>query len=220
MNLKNSLHISIYQGDDYLKYRTKKNLYNPGINSKFKTVWGNFMIATNWKHIYSKNLFAENIVSFSQYRLADKQSFNYTSNGTSYSSYNKFLSSFNDLTVQSNWKYQAMKTVNIDFGLNSSRVSYIPNFESTSMSKPSRTVSNNYETSLFIDNHITHKSLELNLGLRFIDYYADKSNSKVLEPRISFLINPNSNNQVSFSFTNVHQFSHMLFVSGSINETK
>lgn len=216
MNLKNSLHLSIYQGDDYLKYRTKKNLYNPGITSKFKTVWGNLMITTNWKHIYSKNLFAENIVSFSQYRLSEKQSFNYTSNGTSYNSYNRFLSSFNDLTVQSNWKYQPMKTVNIDFGLNSSRVSYIPNFQSTSTSKTSRTVSNHFETTLFIDNHITHKSLALNLGLRFTDYYAIKSNYKVLEPRISFLINPNSNNQVSLGFMNVHQFSHMLFVSGSI----
>jgi hypothetical protein len=70
-NAKNSFHFNIYQGDDYLNYWSKKDKQNPDNRNRMVTIWGNWLASLNWKQVVAKNLFAEQTISYTRYRLGE-----------------------------------------------------------------------------------------------------------------------------------------------------
>jgi hypothetical protein len=218
-NAKNSLHFNIYQGDDNLNYRAKKSKENPANKNHLSYTWGNWLASANWKHVVSSKLFSDNIVSFTRYRLRERQKYSYQGdNGLENIEY-KYLSTVQVIALQSAWKYQAMQKWAVDFGFKSSLAFNLPNYAYQS-NMPSATEKDQIptlETALYGDNKfdLPH-GFQLNAGLRFVNFNTKGFTDFALEPRLSLNKELSENQQLNLSYMRVNQFSHLLFTPGAL----
>ena len=218
-NPKNSFHFNIYQGDDNLNYRAKKEKENPENKNRLSYTWGNWLASANWKHVVSSKLFSDNIVSYTRYRLREKQKFSYQGdNGLENVEY-KYLSTVQVIALQSAWKYQARQNWAVDFGLKSSLTFNLPNYTFLSY-MPSTTGKDQIptlETALYFDNKFDLPyDFQLNAGLRFVNFNTKGFTDFALEPRLSLNKELSDNQQLNLSYMRVNQFSHLLFTPGSL----
>jgi hypothetical protein len=218
-NARNSLHFNIYQGDDRLNYWSKKAKENPGNKNHLSYTWGNWLASADWKHVVSAKLFSDNSISFTRYRLSEKQKFSFKGeNGIEKIEY-KYLSSVQAINLQSAWKYQARQKWALDFGFKSTLAFNLPNYTYQS-NMPSSTESDqipSLETALYTDNKISlPNGFQLNAGLRFVNFITTDFSAFALEPRVALNKELNTNHQLNLSYMRVNQFSHLLFTPGSI----
>lgn len=219
LNSKNSFHFNVYQGDDNMNYRAKKSKEYPANKNHLSYIWGNWLASVNWKHVVSSKMFSDNIVSYTRYRLREKQKFSYLGDlGLENVEY-KYLSTVQVIALQSAMKYQAMKSWAIDFGFKSSLTLNLPNYTYQSIlpGKTEKEQIPTLETALFVDNKFKLPyGFQLNLGLRFVNFNAEDFTQLALEPRFSLNKVLNTNHQLNLSYMRVNQFSHLLFTPGSI----
>jgi len=74
INKRNNLFFNLYQGDDYYNAWSKNNSKESEGKSRLKNVWGNWLFSTGWNHVASAKLFGVSGMSYTRYRLKDKQS--------------------------------------------------------------------------------------------------------------------------------------------------
>jgi hypothetical protein len=218
-NAKNSLHFNIYQGDDNLNYWAKKSKENPANKNHLSYTWGNWLASANWKHVVSSKLFSDNIVSYTRYRLREKQKYSYQGDYGLENVEYKYLSTVQVIALQSAWKYQAMQKWAIDFGFKSSLAFNLPNYTYQS-NMPSATEKEQIltlETALYGDNKFNLPyGFQLNAGLRFVNFNTNGFTDFAVEPRLSLNKELNANHQLNLSYMRVNQFSHLLFTPGSL----
>lgn len=218
-NLKNNISLNIYQGDDYLNFWSKKDEQDPKTYSYLKTIWGNWLISTNWEYLISNKVFSEQIISYSRYRLGEKQAFSFELDGNRYNEKKKFLSTLQDFTIQSNWRIQALKNWIIHFGLNYSLEIFLPSYEYSSLDinkvKSDHTLAN--ELSFYTENSLKiGEKVTVDIGYRLTRFATSTIIPIKIEPRITLTTNFKKNHQLSANFMNVNQFSHLLYTSGNI----
>ncbi|MFA6949583.1 MAG: carboxypeptidase-like regulatory domain-containing protein [Lentimicrobiaceae bacterium] len=218
-NLKNSIHFNIYQGDDYLNYWSKKDKQNPDNKNHQVTIWGNWLISLNWKHMVSKSLFSEQIISFTRYRLGEKQNFTYKAEDATYNYKSRYLSALQDFSFQSAWKYKPVKDWYLNFGFQASLIDHLPNYELY----PLQTVIENkewfktFESALYLDNTIIYRNgFKMDAGLRLVKFFASGYNTTVLEPRLILYKDLTKNHQINLSYMKINQFTHLLYTAGNI----
>ena len=213
-NARNSLHLNLYQGDDYLHFHTQRDsrIVN---NSRMNTIWGNWLVFARWNYMLSNKLFVKNSLSYTRYRLSDKA--RYDNDDGEFSS--AYLSSVQDVSLRSDWKYQAFMNWTMDFGAQASQLTHLPNrTRQTNLIVQSpdekyRAV----ETSAYIDNKITLlNSVKAFIGGRTVFYVNGDYHHFSFEPRLRLLIDVSKNHAFSMSYMAVSQNSQLLFTSGGI----
>lgn len=219
-NEKNSLHLNFYQGDDYFNYWIKNNEYrNENNKNRVNTNWGNWLGSLHWKSVINSNLFAENLISFTRYRLKNTQNSEYFYNDTSVYTYDyRFHSHLQDISYQSNWKYNPFEFWNIKFGLKTSFLEFLPSEEYSSNDNTPREFPsyNTNETALYLDNNFKFGAgFSADVGLRVVKFFTDSEIPIKLEPRLS-LHKQFGNQEISMSYMQTNQFSQLLFTPGSI----
>ena len=218
-NAKNSLHFNIYQGDDNLNYWSKKSKENPANKNHLSYTWGNWLASANWKHVVSSKLFSDNIISYTRYRLREKQKYSYQGDYELENVEYKYLSTVQVIALQSAWKYQARQRWAIDFGFKSSLAFNLPNYtyQSNMPSATEKDLIPTLETALYGDNKFNLPfGFQLNAGLRFVNFNTRGFTDFALEPRLSLNKELNLNHQLNLSYMRVNQFSHLLFTPGSL----
>lgn len=218
-NTKNSFHFNIYQGDDYLNYWSKKDKQNPDNKNHMITIWGNWLASLNWKHVVSKNLFAEQTISYTRYRLGERQNFTFKTENDITTNKGRYLSSLQDFSVQSGWKYQPVKNWAVNFGMKTSLMIHLPNYEFNSgqilQVEKEKTVT--IESALYLDNSFDlGKDFKIDAGLRFVKFFASGFKPSVLEPRLIIYKDLNKNHQLNLSYMRINQFTHLLYTAGNI----
>jgi hypothetical protein len=212
-NLKNSVSINAYYGDDYLSHWT--NSY--GVKTHNSNIWGNILVSTKWNRVISSKLFATTNLSYTKYRLKDKYSFTYL-DSTNNKYFENLKSTVSDYLLRSNWKYSITKNWLLNFGLESSLKLFSPNqIEKTNETVMSvkRILTN--ETAYYLGNNINiGKVLNLNLGARLVNYFNDDYFYCILEPRMSLNINIFEKHSINASYMKVSQCSHLIVTSGKI----
>lgn len=218
-NAKNSFHFNIYQGDDNLNYRAKKAKDNPENKNLLSYTWGNWLASANWKHVVSSKLFSDNTLSYTNYRLREKQKFTFRGDEGLENILYKYLSTAQVIALQSAWKYQIKQKWAIDFGFKTSLAFNLPNytFQSNMPSTTEKVYIPNFETALYSDNKFNLPyGFQLNAGLRFVNFNTGGFNVFALEPRLSMNKEITPTHQLNLSYMRVNQFSHLLFTPGSI----
>ncbi|MDX9782988.1 MAG: carboxypeptidase-like regulatory domain-containing protein [Bacteroidales bacterium] len=215
---KNSFSLNIYQGDDYLNYWSRNNS-NSTEKYRLNNVWGNWLISARLNSIVSSKLYTSNKISLTRYRLKESMKYSLTSSADTSKLNIRYISSVQDLSYRSDWKYNAFKNWTIDFGLHTSLLKFIPNdsYISTRTVQQSSDISNSLETALYTDNKITFlKNSQAILGLRLVNYITNDYVRFSFEPRININLSVAKNHMLNASYMRVSQFSHLAFTTGSI----
>ncbi|MDZ4205524.1 MAG: carboxypeptidase-like regulatory domain-containing protein [Bacteroidales bacterium] len=218
-NAKNSLHLNLFQVDDYMNFSAKTSKQNPANTNCIFYIWGNRMVSGAWKHMVSSRLYGENIIAYSSYRLREQQSLKYQQGRDILSMKSKSISSVQAITLISAWKFNAHRIWNVEFGLNNqyslSLPAYFTHFESDQSKKLNKIHTN--EAVFFADNNINLPfNFTANAGFRITHYSNSSFHKTSVEPRISLRKQFGSNQQLSIGYMVVNQFSHLLFTSGAI----
>ncbi len=215
-NKKNKFFINLYQGDDYFIASSKPESVFSNEKSTLTNVWGNFLVAGNWNYVASSKLFAESGVSFTRYRLKDKQTLE-EANDFNYK--NIFKSSVDDIALRSNWSYHLSNFYKIKFGGQHSFLRHNPyNLKQRGfLNSDERRVENSNHTALYLENKISiAKIIDFNIGLREVYYSNQSFNKQMLEPRASFTVKYSNNIKTNLSYMQINQTSHFL-MSTSVN---
>jgi hypothetical protein len=226
---KNSLYFNLYQGDDYLHFKTKKEQKTDAVGHIANT-WGNWLISARWNCLINSKLSVGNIVSFTRYRLNYR--YRYDNNGIQNHDNNagndtkmnekidiSFCSSIADWSIRSNWNYQHNNFISFQFGGSTSLLGHSPNSiynrVADSLTVLDRTRS--LESALYLAGHFKiARFLELETGARMIHYQISDYTSISVEPRIDLNILPLSNHIININYQIVTQNNHLLFTAGNI----
>lgn len=215
---RNSLHLNIFQGDDYLNLYSKKSKVNPANKNTLTNIWGNFMTSVGWKHQFSLRIYVESHLAYSRYRLRENQFFRYKEEGNIKTLQSRFLSSMDLASFNSTWKWQAGRAWKMEFGFNSALSKLMPGHTQSTRENsvvPKQTALTT-ETAFFIDNVINLAgNFRLNAGGRITVFTNSGYMAMLPEPRLGLHKRLGTNHQISAGYMRVHQFAHLLFTPGS-----
>ncbi|MBN2521591.1 MAG: carboxypeptidase-like regulatory domain-containing protein [Bacteroidales bacterium] len=218
-NEKNSYNLNFYQGDDYLNYWSDTKNNNSYEKHRMGNVWGNWLVSARWNTVLSSRLFISNSISYTRYRLKEYMKYS-VSDGTDTAHFKKkYLSSVQDLSFRSGWKYKVLKEWAIEFGLQSSLLLHMPNYtylSNQAEQQPTKLIKS-LESAIYFDNKITLLSnSEAILGMRIVNYSTQDYTDFSIEPRVKLNIAINSNQTLNLSYMKVTQYSHLIFTTGNI----
>lgn len=221
---KNRLFISFYTGKD--KYFVKmEESDNESINQAHQDLkWGNITGAIRWLSIISSKVSLNNTVYFTKF---DYNSSNYSleeqihddeklKKEYSYST----GSGIEEIGTKTKFDWFLNNHNNLKLGIDFSQKRFLPSFSSEyyndeysdlNIEKSSaKNVVEAVELSTYIENNIKFKKISANLGINFNGFYVNQKLYKYIEPRINtnFKITDNFNIQASYS--NAHQYLHLL----------
>lgn len=215
-NQRNSLHVNIYQGDDYLQLFSKP-VGRFGVEERFKTsnIWGNWLVSTNWKYVYSSKLFFDNTLSYTYYRLkntAKMVSENLTTKRSA-------KSGIQDVSLRSEVKYLVLDNWNVDFGLKASYLLFNPiSISGDNISNQINDEISSMEAVLYWDNKIQlWEKLDARLGLRWVNYLSKDFFHPSLEPRVSLSYAFLPKYSLNVSYMRVSQNAQLLYNIGNIS---
>jgi hypothetical protein len=216
---RNSLHINLYQGDDYMNFWSEHKTKTGSDNSRLKNIWGNWLASGRWNHVLSPRIFMANTLSYSRYRLSLGQSYSVTDTIKHPVFDRSYLSSVEDFSLRSNLKFQVLRGWSLETGLQASYLNHIPNsyYQSNLDSQPATQQLKALESALYADNRIIiGEKLEANIGLRLVYYASGGFSSIALEPRarLSFIMAPDQ--YLHLGYQRVTQNDQLLFTTGSI----
>jgi hypothetical protein len=200
LNNKSTLTLGIYNGDDIWNTRSgaSENL------SKQNTNWGNFSFSGKYQKIINEKTFLNTQLIYSNYyqRISQKEN-----------------------TSQSN-DPSGIKTHLFDIGFKNS-IEYFQNANSKTVIgmelinhnlTPSQDINikkskrlSGFSNSIFIDQEkLIMNRLQLNLGIRGVNYYIQEKHYNVLEPRFYAGLKINKSNSFFMSYVKMTQFLHQI----------
>lgn len=217
---RNSLHVNIYQGDDYMPIYGKSKLMQGSTLRKGNT-WGNWLASAQWKHLYASRLFFTTGLSFTHYRLKNelKTASGDSSNRVEY--YSKERSALQDVSLRSEMKYAATSYWGLHVGLKATSLLFVPyaSYDSyESRHRPSvEDKIHALEATLFIDNRLQiGKQVSADIGIRLTNYTTTAFTHFSPEPRISLSYSPLKILRLHGSYMRVSQNAQLIYNTGNI----
>lgn len=216
-NTRNTLAVNVFQGDDYLNVWNKKDK-NDHFNTKIraKNIWGNIMSAASWNCIISPKIFSKTNLSYSRYRVSDRQSY---TNSTVQGFNNKFTSKVQDISLNSCWSLSIIKDWLLVGGLHLSYYTNTPFDYKVSGENNSHTiiVEEIINSSFSLSNQFSlFKFVNAEIGARLGNYFLSDASQFFVEPRLDFSFNFNKLGTVNLNYMQVNQASHLLVSIGNI----
>lgn len=218
-NVKNSLHLNLYQGDDYMSFWSVQKSKTEKESGHLSHIWGNWLASGRWNHVVSPRVFMTNTLSLSRYRLNFFQSYVVTDTIRHPVFDREYRSSVQDLSLRSNLKIQILKGWSIEMGLQATSLVHIPNayYQSNLAIQSEKERIGAFESGLFLENKINLGTrIEANLGLRIVNYLTTGFSSVSLEPRARLSLNFAREQYLHMSYQKVSQNEQLLFTAGSI----
>lgn len=218
MNPKHSFYFSLYQGDDYLRYWSKKAQADQ-LKSKMKTVWGNWFASARWIYSNASSLTGNQTLSYMSYRLMDKQTVTFYGGSQNETLKNEVLSTVGDLSFRSAWKYQPVSWFTLGFGGQLSYYRHHPNQVTRSIESNSISTDliHSYETSLYVDgNWQLGSRLSGTAGFRASEYFNGKYHYFSPEPRLQVGYQLLENMELNVGYMYASQFSHLIITDGNV----
>jgi hypothetical protein len=216
---KNALSLNLYQGDDYLNFWSVYDKNNPNMSNHIGQTWGNWLLSGHWKRVFSSKLYTENIVSYNYYHNSLEQQYKDKIDGIKQNDESLDRSSVGDLSLRSAWKYSLIRDWNIEFGGQTSFITYEPTYiyRSNSLKPIQSEQFTSIESALYIDNKISLlPELLFQPSFRLTDYTNEGINHFRIEPRINLTYNASSHHSFNLNYMSVSQNSHLVFSKATI----
>jgi hypothetical protein len=216
-NNKNSYHINLYMGNDYINYSSivnNKRFESGKINNK----WGSWMLSGRWNTVVTPRLFVNNILSTTNYQLKTNYEYKSYSEHDSIEYDGNNLSLVNDLSFRSDWQYKVSMNYNVEFGAKMTTLGHIPN-KTTQINGVEQEYEHirSFENAAYVGNQIhLFNFIDANIGLRVVNFQNKGYSKTVLEPRVIINANLNPNHSINFTYQKMSQFAHLLFSSGTV----
>lgn len=211
---KNSVRASIYMGDDQWITR----VFDGDEQMRMKNKWGNILGSVAWKRVLSPKAQFNNTLSYTRYRLKDLRHFEYSyMDGSSDHFDSNYLSSVQDVTLKSDWRYRVVNGWAFDFGIQSSSLLFVPNqyWDSQEEAETEAEKIIALESVLYVENQFSiGKVVDLNLGIRGIQYMTKDYSDYCLEPRFDLSFSLSQSHTLNATYMRGSQYSHMVFSSG------
>jgi hypothetical protein len=216
-NSKNSFHINLYQGDDYLNYQTDYKNRDQEV-AKIRNTWGNWMLSGRWSRVVSPRLFVNNILSTTNYRLKVAHKYASISTQDTLEYQSRYFSRVNDFMFRSDWQYKLTPNYSIDFGAKASIYKHVPNkIEQSKLELAEFEQVYSIENVLYTDHNWSFwDKVYFDMGLRFVSFMNDGFSTYAFEPRVNVNVQMFPTQALNFNFQRVNQFSHLLLTSGVI----
>lgn len=219
LNERNRIFISGYFGDDKLRTDDRTVRTQSTIHAETNLGWGNATSSFRWNHTFSKTLFSNITLLFSNFKfsLADK----FQRTGTQPNSvHSTFSSGVRDYALKTDFDYAVSNAHNLKFGTMTTRHSYQPRaFRNTdavsNLDEESIQRYENTETGAYLeDNWQVSERSSLIAGVRLSGLQSSKQSYFFVEPRMSysFALLPRLHLNASYARTN--QFVHLLSNTG------
>jgi hypothetical protein len=185
-NESNYFSLNFYQGDDYLNYWSDSK--NFGENDKYRlgNFWGNWLVSGKWTSVVSPVLFSSTSISYTRYRLKEFLRFSIKDISDTVDYKRKYLSSVQEMSMRTAWKFNASSKWMLDFGLQTAYLSHLPNLfiESTNNSPTNTPRIGSLEGTVYLNNTIKFlKNSELAAGIRLTGYTSEGFTKISPEPR-------------------------------------
>jgi hypothetical protein len=213
VNAKTKLYFSaMYSGDNFSL--SDESIYN--LKYYAKVNWGNLASSLKINHIVNHKLFWNTAILYSQYDLTTNvQEVN---NSNAY--YLQYKTNIEDKGIKSDFTYFLNNSNTLKFGCIANLKDYLPDAAialNQSISSLNRRVKK-YETlesAVYLENEfkIGNKLLG-RAGARLNAYHYQNSSSLNTEPRLSLAYNFFDNWAIKSSYTQMHQYMHLLTTKG------
>lgn len=212
INDKNRIFVSVYIGDDNLKFKVK----DKPLKASYLISWGNILSSFRWNKVFSKKLFSNLTLAYSRYKYLNQ----IKSNDTIEDITSRYFSQINDFSLKYDFNYFPAENYTLNFGVQAIKHTFNPGtiYESFSAenSIPLKSVTgNNYirsaEGSFYLENKISINNFaDINAGIRITDNYIEKTHFFSIEPRISADFYPASESSFKLSYTETGQNIHLM----------
>ncbi len=218
INKNNRIYFSFYTGDDNLAFRIKDKIFNSPEKGSYTLRWGNFLSAVRWNKIYSPKLFSNLTLAYTRYRYVS--AFKHTVSDTRELMTDKYKTGINDLSLKYEFDYFVSGNYDIKTGIDFISHSFNPGVTQFLYQIKDSTVSDfevgnksvrAYEGSFYLENKIKIADfIDLNVGVRIADYFAEKNHFFSVEPRILCGVSITDKSAVKLSYTEMQQNVHLL----------
>lgn len=218
-DFKNSLSLNLYQGDDYLNWWADKENDRPDEKNHIGYIWGNWLVSARWNSVVSSKLFGASSISYTRYRLKETAKYTLLNSSDTTNFRMKYLSSVQDISFRSGWKYIPIKGLELEYGLQSSLLFHVPNY--TFRSEEDNTEGIHFitsvESALYFDGRLSLiPQVIFTPGIRIVNYNSQDYSDFSIEPRLNLNIAIHSDHIVNISYMKVTQFSHLILTAGNI----
>ncbi|MBN2893603.1 MAG: TonB-dependent receptor [Bacteroidales bacterium] len=226
LSAKNRIYVSFYTGKDkgFVKADESENDINTIQKAHQDIIWGNVTGAFRWQSILSPKISVNNTFFFTKF---DFSSSNYSleqqtiDNETLKKEYSYSAGSgIQEIGYKSKFDIFLNLSNNLKFGVNLSQKKFFPSFSSEyyndeyselniDKSSTNETIEA-LEFSSYIEDQIKTGIFSSNIGVNFNGFYVNKKLHKFIEPRISSKIQFSKNFNFQVSYSNIHQYIHLL----------
>lgn len=216
-NLKNTLSLSLYQGDDYINYWTRFESDGFAARGRRQTTWGNWLIAARWRKLYSNKLSSDLSLSYTQYRLKYKNVFERADSTEIPLVNNRFSSKLAEVRLQQKYDYDAKDWLSLEWGLEVYSRLFSPNqVNNIDFSSPVATY-NTFQADPYMQTRMQFLEYShLSIGGRLNSYFNQNYNAVDFSPRLSAFLGLNKNNHFTLHYDRTFQYAHLLFTGGFI----
>lgn len=216
-NAKNSFAFNIYEGDDYIHLWKHKNEKDDLERNSTTNIWGNLLVSGQWSSAISQRLFANNTLSFTQYRLKNASKSHIVNTIDTIDFFTKALSRVSDVSLRSDWKLHVDNAWTVEYGLQSSYLNYLPDhFSSSYTALMPSAHSHVFDNALYLDNKLKlGRCMEGSVGLRLNGFVNGNYQHWAIEPRLNLNFHFGSS-LLNLTAMRVTQNAHLLMTPGSI----
>ena len=214
---KNSFALNLYGGDDYLRiWKSESDQFGVERNS-IGNIWGNLLVSGQWNSVIKSKLFTANTLSFTHYRLKNKLKIYMANMIDTTDFFNKSISRVGDLSFRSDWKLYVANAWTLEYGLQSSFLTYQPNHFTRSVSLTSNADrSSVFDNSVYLDNKFKFGTwFNGSIGVRFNHYINGDYHHTAWEPRLNLSLRI-AQSTLNITAMRVTQNSHLLMTPGLI----
>ncbi|HEY0895426.1 MAG TPA: TonB-dependent receptor, partial [Sphingobacteriaceae bacterium] len=220
LSQKDRVYFSIYSGNDVLGTRSESE---KGNNEKNSLSWGNMTTAVRYNRIFSRNLFGNLMLTYTNYRFGVNSRFRDNEPPSEYEL--DYSSKINDAGIKMDFDYTPMNSHYIRFGATAVRHDFRPNVTrllTTDSNNPLADTSfknNNAIASEYFlyaeDEMELNRTLQMNIGLHFSGFNVQQKNYLSLQPRISLNWLLGDTDAIRVSYTEMSQYIHLLTTAGT-----
>ncbi|MCF6242870.1 MAG: TonB-dependent receptor [Bacteroidales bacterium] len=232
---KSRIYLSFYSGKDKGSVENDENdIVEPDI-LKFKIKqgidWGNITGALRWLKISGNKLSINNTLYYTKFKYKSLNNYflrKRSEQDTLTTEYNLLSgSAIEDIVYKLKIDYFMSRNYKMNMGMNISKKDFSPGFVSEQFFDNSAiqdTILKNkqsnsskistFEYSVYWQNNFTINKIYFNIGINANAFYVNKKLHYFTEPRLNLIYNISSHLNIQASFTQIHQYIHLLTNSG------
>ena len=211
-------------GNDASIQKPESERDNSYTDTRSKLTWGNIVVSSGWKYVFSPKLFGEVTGAFTRYfsyLRNHKEDYNITGNNVNNftkSSYNH-KNNINDVILRADFNYLVTPEIKLDFGASYTHHTFLPSRGVHTLTKDNDWIKaydnvphyHANEVNFYIsDDHSMGNWLRANLGLHYSIFNIGGKNKSNLSPRISFRVTPIHNLAIKAGYSKSVQYIHQL----------